>query len=586
MARPTEETTARVATRAELEAKGVMVVRGKHRRIAVFADGDAVYAVENNCPHMGFPLDRGTVRDGMLTCHWHQARFDLRSGCTFDLWADDVARYECWEENGDVFVSLEPDYVPDEAHHRARLLRGIEQNVGLVQAKSILALLARDASLSSVLQAVVDFATSNLTQVSEGLIRLACVARLFPNLGRDTAYQGLYYAIRQIAEETSMSTPRRPRDPLTENGHDLATLKTWLRQWVQTRHRDGAERTALTALGLLPPNEIADLVFMGATERLYANGGHELENCKKVFELVELLGADAAPDLVALLIPGLTRARGQEESTNWHHPIELVEPLRALEERLPGVLAGDTDSDWRADETFTEAILGDDPLVSLQVLEAVLEAGAPAHLVARQVSYAAALRLARFATSNEVTDWFNPQHTFIYTNGMYQAVTRSPTPDVVRGIFHGAMSVYMDRYLNVPAARLPSERNTRDELTADGAELQAALLRELDQRANIERVADIVSRYVALGLDLPSLIDTLTFATVREDLDFHSLQVLEAGVNQCAAWGEGPESENILVGVARNLAAHCPTRRAGQQTADIAQRLQRGDKVFEGEAPA
>ena len=209
MAQPIEKTAVRDATRAELEEKGVMVVRGKHRRIAVFADGDAVYAVENNCPHMGFPLDRGTVRDGMLTCHWHQARFDLRSGCTFDLWADDVARYECWEENGEVFVSPEPDYVPDEAHHRARLLRGIEQNVGLVQAKSILALLERDASLSSVLLAVVDFATTNLTQVSEGMIRLACVARLYPNLSRNTAYQGLYYAIRQIAEETSMSTPRR-----------------------------------------------------------------------------------------------------------------------------------------------------------------------------------------------------------------------------------------------------------------------------------------------------------------------------------------------------------------------------------------
>jgi len=59
---------------------------------------------------------------------------------------------------------------------------------------------------------------------------------------------------------------------------------------------------------------------------------------------------------------------------------------------------------------------------------------------------------------------------------------------------------------------------------------------------------------------------------------------LEAAVNQCNAWPEGCERENILVGVARNLAAHCPTRRAGQQTADIARRLHRGDKVFEGEA--
>jgi hypothetical protein len=78
----------------------------------------------------------------------------------------------------------------------------------------------------------------------------------------------------------------------------------------------------------------------------------------------------------------------------------------------------------------------------------------------------------------------------------------------------------------------------------------------------------------------------LTFATVREDLDFHSLQVLEAAVNQCGAWqeggGTGSEPEHILVGVARNLAAHCPTRRAGQQTAIIAQRLHRGEKMFEG----
>ena len=39
---------------------------------------------------MGFPLDRGSTEDGILTCHWHHARFDLTSGCTFDLWADDV----------------------------------------------------------------------------------------------------------------------------------------------------------------------------------------------------------------------------------------------------------------------------------------------------------------------------------------------------------------------------------------------------------------------------------------------------------------------------------------------------------------
>ena len=132
--------------------------------------------------------------------------------------------------------------------------------------------------------------------------------------------------------------------------------------------------------------------------------------------------------------------------------------------------------------------------------------GAPAHLVARQVAYAAALRLARFATSNEVTDWFNPQHTFVYCNGAYQAVKRSPTPDVVRGVFHGAMSVYMDRYLNVPPARLPSERNTRDDLPATADGLRRELLtrtRPARQRRTRRRhrVALRVARSAVAGID-------------------------------------------------------------------------------------
>jgi nitrite reductase/ring-hydroxylating ferredoxin subunit len=66
----------------ELKAKGRLVVHGAHRPILVFYDRGRVFALDNRCPHMGFPLDRGSVEDGMLTRHWHHARFDLESGCT------------------------------------------------------------------------------------------------------------------------------------------------------------------------------------------------------------------------------------------------------------------------------------------------------------------------------------------------------------------------------------------------------------------------------------------------------------------------------------------------------------------------
>src|SRR2546422_10850419 len=53
-----------------------------------FMTGERVFALDNRCPHMGFPLDRGSVEDGTLTCHWHHARFDLASGCN--------RRVLCW----------------------------------------------------------------------------------------------------------------------------------------------------------------------------------------------------------------------------------------------------------------------------------------------------------------------------------------------------------------------------------------------------------------------------------------------------------------------------------------------------------
>src|SRR5258708_16337214 len=80
----------RAGSGEELKGKGGLVVRGAHRPILVVYDRGRVLAFDNRCPHMGFPLDRGSIEDGILTCHWHHARFDLASGCTFDLWADDV----------------------------------------------------------------------------------------------------------------------------------------------------------------------------------------------------------------------------------------------------------------------------------------------------------------------------------------------------------------------------------------------------------------------------------------------------------------------------------------------------------------
>ena len=74
----------------------------------MFKRDDEFAAVDNRCPHMGFPLDRGTVKNGILTCHWHHARFDLSSGGTFDPFADDVRSFPVSVEDDFVWVNPNP----------------------------------------------------------------------------------------------------------------------------------------------------------------------------------------------------------------------------------------------------------------------------------------------------------------------------------------------------------------------------------------------------------------------------------------------------------------------------------------------
>jgi hypothetical protein len=67
-----------------------------------------------------------------------------------------------------------------------------------------------------------------------------------------------------------------------------------------------------------------------------------------------------------------------------------------------------------------------------------------------------------------------------------------------------------------------------------------------------------------------------------EDAGFHWFQTVEAGVRQATAWPEGSqESALILVGIARFLAAHTPTRRELPTVARIAARLRRGEALYE-----
>jgi hypothetical protein len=163
---------------------------------------------------------------------------------------------------------------------------------------------------------------------------------------------------------------------------------------------------------------------------------------------------------------------------------------------------------------------------------------------------------------------------------------RAPSADLVRGVFHGAMRLYLDRFLNMPAAKLPEDRPA--DLAGLPEEAQALLdrLRDLlDREQQVQAAADVTYRYLALGHDPAPLVAALGHLLLREDGEFHSYQMLEAGIAlfEEVAPEDPAAARRVLVAVARYLAAHAPTSRAMLQTATIARRLQRGDDLAAAE---
>jgi hypothetical protein len=69
---------------------------------------------------------------------------------------------------------------------------------------------------------------------------------------------------------------------------------------------------------------------------------------------------------------------------------------------------------------------------------------------------------------------------------------------------------------------------------------------------------------------------------LREDRDFHTIQMVEAAFCQYRLLRGTPAAAHVLVAAARYLAAHAPTVRAQGQTYQIAHRLHRGENLFEG----
>jgi nitrite reductase/ring-hydroxylating ferredoxin subunit len=565
-----DPTEVRAGSLAELQAAGQLLTKLGRLPVVVFWHDHQAFAIEDRCPHLGFPLHRGTVESGLLTCHWHHARFDLVSGCTLDLWADDAPAFDVDIRGDDVYVRARVHEDPI-AHLRRRLREGLEDGITLVIAKSVLGLLEAGMPAGDIVRTGLEFGTAHRDAGwGAGLTVLVAMSNLLPMLHPEDRALALTHGLAFVARDTRNHAPRFPVSALASDALPVTRLAGWYRRFVDTRSPQSAERSLRTALvDTAGRPDVEAMMFAAVTDHVFIDGGHTLDFTNKAFEALDLVGDDAAPWVLPTLVRQTALAERSEEFSEWRHPHDLVSLAAATAARLEGPAARREPPDVAK---VAWELLADDPH---EVADAVVRAyrtGATDEEVGRALAFAAALRIVRFHVQNDHGDWDTVHHSFTAANALHRALVRNPTSELRRGCVHAAFRIYLDRFLNVPAARLP---------TATSGRLDA-LDRCFETQGMVDEAGNEAYGFLHAGGARSELVAALARALLAEDAEFHWFQVVEAGVRQACEWPEGSdESALVLVAVARFLAAHTPTRRELPTVVRIAARLRRGEALHE-----
>lgn len=572
----------RAAKVEDVYKAGRLVVAIAGHTLLLISVDDKIYAVDNRCPHMGFPLHRGTVQGCILTCDWHYARFDLTSGGTFDSWSDDLPAFPVQIQDSEVWVNLATRADPV-THQRQRLQDGLEQSISLVIGKSVIALLDQNINPTDPFSMGLNFGVRyRQSGWDTGLTIHTCMMNLLPYLDAEDKPRAIYHGLSAVARDASNQPPRFPIQPLpgSDKPDKVSILQNWFRQFIEVRDAEGAERCLASAIRVgASPEQIAQMLFTVVTDHRYLDVGHTLDFTNKALEALDATNWQNAEIVLTSLVSGYANATRMEESRSWRSPIDIVAILQQAFEEIADALAEGSDKrgTWDGSDTLMPVLLGDNAQAIANSLLAALRQGCSEEQLAGMVVYAAALRIAQFSTNNDFNDWDSAHHTFTFANAVHQGLRRVASPELLRGVFDAAMSVYLDRFLNVPAARLPKP----DNIVKDPAELLRALPELLDRQQQVNQVGELVGSYLYSGGKPELLLAMLGKLLLREDRQFHVIQEIEAAFRQYARLGNTTAGIHVLVAASRYLAAHAPTMRSQQQTYQMAYRLHRGDRVFE-----
>ena len=417
---------------------GAKLLKEKGREIAVFRISDKeVFAVDNRCPHEGYPLIKGTVRDCVLTCPWHNFKFELQSGKCIKG-SENVQTYPVRFLENQVEVDIS---IPDAALQREKINHSLHEGLwehrnGQV-ARDVVRLLQLGTAPENIIAEAAKF---DSTYAEWGTSHVLPVALdVLEYLDR---YPGLsaVYPIMQVMELASEGyhhyPPRRVGAAIKFEGEG-PDFEARLHRAIEDEELELAEGLFRGALEGGWQKEHVQRFFFEVVSLHFLGYGHALIYCVKIFEFLELTGWVYATDILSSFLVRLINWTREDLLPEWNW---FREKLKQEEIHFPKwhELTRNNLS-WEREHFVKELVWGK-RADALDALVRVLEAGVPLPDLVDALSEGAAERILRFKISidrsNEIQNgWLAITHIATYVNALRSAVRRFDQPDIFRLFF-------------------------------------------------------------------------------------------------------------------------------------------------------
>ena len=564
----------KVAALSEVADGKPRAVRVEGHSIALFQHEGAVYATDNQCPHMGYPLVRGRVRKGVLSCDWHGWSYDMEGGGCFTGGCDDLATFPVEVRNGDIYVDVASGGKKRDDAHFLLLKEGLLSHDSWTLSKAIAIMLARGVSEEDTLEIMVKHMVRHISTSEDGgggslsmMMNGLKVARMYEPEDR------LIPLMMSATGAAGTLGDRPDRQPLPPPV-DWEKLENWIRVFTADKEWEGIEKCLITARQLGGHDEkIIPLFFASAAEPFFLNHTNNFIHLSHLAELQEQFGWELTGELVCSLgAKILGQGRGRPSELH-REAIQKLEEIEHIFDELPQETSVDYDED-----KFSAALVSGDLDEVFDAVTEMLTAGVPINTLATTMVMTAGDRMARTPV-NMSPGWWDLQEEMELGATVRKVLRYGGTKVAAKALYHAAWRFFNNRWLNIRHQPITASRTSTTPKVLDE---DAAITEILDgiESVRIQEIGRRTREYLNAGCSAERLMAEMGLCILKDDRGDNLLSSINIVSEEWRTCESHPARNQLIVGLARW--ATDIRRNAGNDSAvQTAYRFARGETATE-----